>query len=150
MEINVAHPAAFRERASASSRVRTGVARRVASGYTGAFMALEIAQQELSPDTVAVSLVGKLMMGPAGEEIPGMVAELLKKGKRTIIFDLSGVTVIDSTGIGRFIASYNKIVAAGGEMRMAGATGHLFQSFHVSLLDQVFPFFPTVEEASKG
>jgi anti-sigma B factor antagonist len=113
-------------------------------------MALEIAQRELSPDTIAVSLVGKLMMGPAGEEIPGMVAEFLKRGKKIIIFDLSGVTVIDSTGIGRFIASYNKIVAAGGEMRMAGATGHLLHSFKVSLLDQVFPFYPTVEDAARG
>ena len=74
----------------------------------------------------------------------------LRKGKRTIVFDLSGVTVIDSTGIGRFIAAYNKIAAADGEMRMAGATGHLFQAFHVSLLDQVFPFYPTVDEAAQG
>jgi anti-sigma B factor antagonist len=113
-------------------------------------MALEIAQKEISPDTVAVILTGKLMMGPAGEEIPGMVDQFLKQGKRTIIFDLSGVTVIDSTGIGRFIASYNKILAAGGDMRMAGATGHLLHSFKVSLLDQVFPFYPTVEEAARG
>jgi hypothetical protein len=32
-------------------------------------------------------------------------------------------------------------------MRMAGATGHVFHTFHVSLLDQVFPFYPTVEAA---
>ena len=113
-------------------------------------MALEIVQKEIAPDTVAISLSGKLMMGPAGEEIPGMVEQLLKQGKRNIIFDLSGITVIDSTGIGRFIASYNKITAAGGEMRMAGATGHLLHSFKVSLLDQVFPFYPTVEDAVRG
>jgi anti-sigma B factor antagonist len=113
-------------------------------------MPLEISQKEVAPDTVIVTLVGKMMLGPDGEDIPAMVDRLLRAGKRTFVFDLSGVTVIDSTGIGRFIASFNKIAAAGGEMRMAGATGHLFQSFHVSLLDQVFPFFPTVEEAQKG
>src|SRR5215471_14704092 len=113
-------------------------------------MALAITQNEVAPDTVVVSLAGKLMLGPDGEEIPGMVEEFLKQGKKTIIFDLAGLTTIDSTGIGRFIASYNKIMAAGGEMRMAGATGHLFQSFHVSLLDQVFPFYPSVEEARAG
>jgi anti-sigma B factor antagonist len=94
-----------------------------------------------------VTLTGKLMLGADGEDIPNIVDGFLRQGKRTIVFDLSGVTVIDSTGIGRFIASYNKIAAAGGEMRMAGATGHLFQSFHVSLLDQVFPFFETAEQA---
>jgi anti-sigma B factor antagonist len=110
-------------------------------------MALAITQTEAAPDTVVVSLAGKLMLGPEGEEIPDMVEGFLRQGKKIIVFDLSGLTTIDSTGIGRFIASYNKIAAAGGEMRMAGATGHLFQSFHVSLLDQVFPFFPTVDEA---
>jgi anti-sigma B factor antagonist len=113
-------------------------------------MSLEISSKEVVPGTVVVTLAGKLMLGPGGEEIPQMVEDLLRDGKRTIIFDLSGVTVIDSTGIGRFIASYNKIAAVGGEMRMAGATGHLFHSFKVSLLDQVFPFYATVEEAAKG
>jgi anti-anti-sigma factor len=115
-----------------------------------ACMPLEISHSQVAPGTVVVTLAGKLMLGPVGEEIVTLVEELLRKGERTIVFDLSGVTVIDSTGIGRFIASYNKIVAAGGEMRMAGATGHLFHSFKVSLLDQVFPFFPTVEEAVRG
>jgi anti-sigma B factor antagonist len=113
-------------------------------------MPLEITNKEVAPGTVVVTLVGKLMLGADGAEIPDMVAGFLREGKKKIVFDLSGVTAIDSTGIGRFIASYNKIAAAGGEMRMAGATGHLFQSFHVSLLDQVFPFFPTVEEAAKA
>ena len=113
-------------------------------------MSLEISQKEITPSTVAVSVAGKLMLGPDGEQIVSLVENLLREGKRTIIFDLSGLSVIDSTGIGRFIASYNKIMAAGGDMRMAGATGHLFQSFHISMLDQVFPFFSNVEEAAKG
>jgi anti-sigma B factor antagonist len=113
-------------------------------------MPLEISHKEVSPDTVVVTLTGKLMLGPAGEEIVALVETQLRQGKRIFVFDLSGVTVIDSTGIGRFIASYNKIVAADGEMRMAGAGGHVFHSFKVSLLDQVFPFFPTVEDAVRG
>jgi anti-sigma B factor antagonist len=113
-------------------------------------MALAISHTEAGPDSVVVTLEGKLMLGPEGEEIPSLVDGFLRQGKKLVIFDLSGLSNIDSTGIGRFIASYNKIVAAGGEMRMAGATGHLFQSFHISLLDQVFPFYPTVEEAQAG
>lgn len=113
-------------------------------------MPLEISHREIAPSTVAVTLTGKLMLGPEGEGIVTLVDTLLSQGKRVIIFDLSGLIVIDSTGIGRFIAAYNKIVAAGGEMRMAGATGHLYQSFHVSMLDQVFPFYPTVEAAAAG
>ncbi len=47
------------------------------------------------------------------------------------------------------IAGYNRIMAAGGEMRMAGATGHILQNFRVNQLDRVFAFYPSVEEAAK-
>jgi anti-sigma B factor antagonist len=113
-------------------------------------MSLEISHKEVAPGVVLVTLAGKLMLGSDGADIPDRVDAFLREGKKIVIFDLSGVTTIDSTGIGRFIASFNKIVNAGGEMRMAGATGHLFQSFHISLLDQVFPFFDTAEDAVRG
>jgi anti-sigma B factor antagonist len=107
---------------------------------------VEIAHHEVAAGTVVVTLTGKLMLGPEGDGIVGLVEEQLAAGVRKFIFDLSGVTVIDSTGIGRFIASFNKIMAAGGEMRMV-AGGHVMQSFKVSLLDKVFSFYPSLQQA---
>jgi anti-sigma B factor antagonist len=112
-------------------------------------MPLEIKQTQVAPGVTVVSLTGKLMMGTVGEEIVTLVDGLLREGKRTIVFDLAEVTTLDSTGIGQFISSFNRIMAAGGQMRMAGASGHIFQTFHVSRLDKVFPFYATVEEAGK-
>ena len=108
---------------------------------------VEITQNEIAPGTVVIALAGKLMLGPDGDQIVGLVEELLRQGKRTVIFDLSAVAGIDSTGIGRFISSFNKIMAAGGSMRMAGATGHVLQAFKVSLLDKIFQFYPSVDAA---
>jgi anti-sigma B factor antagonist len=108
---------------------------------------VEIGHREVAPGTVVVTLAGKLMLGPEGDRIVSLVEECLGQGTRKIVFDLSAVTMIDSTGIGRFIASFNKIMAAGGDMRMAGATGHVMQSFKVSLLDKVFKFYPSVDAA---
>ncbi|HUI58360.1 MAG TPA: STAS domain-containing protein [Bryobacteraceae bacterium] len=107
----------------------------------------EISHSEVAPGTIVITLAGKLMLGPEGDQIVTLVEELLRQGKLTIIFDLAGVGGIDSTGIGRFISSFNKITAAGGQMRMAGATGHVLQAFRVSLLDKVFRFYPSVQEA---
>jgi anti-anti-sigma factor len=108
---------------------------------------IEIAHREVSAGTVVFTLTGKFMLGPEGDHVVGLVEQQLAAGTRKFIFDLSGVTVIDSTGIGRFISSFNKIMAAGGDMRMAGASGHVMQSFKVSLLDKVFTFYPTLEQA---
>lgn len=108
---------------------------------------IEISHREVAPSTVVVTLAGKLMLGPEGDPIVTLVESLIGQGTRLFIFDLAAVGAIDSTGIGRFISSFNKIMAVGGEMRMAGASGHVFQSFHVSLLDKVFRFYPNVDAA---
>jgi anti-sigma B factor antagonist len=111
---------------------------------------MEISYREVDLTTVVVTVAGRVMLGPESEQITDLVSDLLQKGKRKIIFDISGIVAIDSTGIGRFIASYNKIAAAKGEMRLAGARTYLFQVFHVSALDKIFRFYPTVEEACQA
>ena len=108
---------------------------------------MEISHSEVAPATVVVKLAGKLMIGPEGDRIVSLVEDMIGQGKRRFIFDLAAVDAIDSTGIGRFISSFIKILAVGGEMRMAGARGHVLQSFRVSLLDKVFRFYPNVDAA---
>jgi anti-anti-sigma factor len=108
---------------------------------------LEISHSDAAPGAAVITLSGKVMMGADSEPIVNLVDQFLNEGKRRIVFDISQVTRMDSTGVGRFIYSFNKISSAGGEMRMAGATGHIFNIFHVSLLDTVIPFFPTLAEA---
>jgi len=84
-------------------------------------MMMEISHKEIAPGAAVVTLAGKIMMGAESEQIVSLVDSLLAQGKRTIVFDVAGVTHIDSTGIGRFISSFNKIMAAGGEMRGSDA-----------------------------
>jgi anti-sigma B factor antagonist len=114
------------------------------------FTSMEISHNEIAPDMVVVTIAGKVMMGPESEQITRLVSDLLRKAKRTIIFNIADITRIDSTGIGRFISSYNQIAVVGGEMRMAGAPGFVFRAFQVCRLDTVFRFYPTVEEARKA
>lgn len=111
---------------------------------------MEISHNEIAPDTVVITIAGKVMLGPESEQIVTLVSELLREGKRVVIFNVEGVTGIDSTGIGRFISSYNRIATVRGEMRMTGATGYLFQAFHVTRLDTVFRFYSSLEEALKA
>jgi anti-sigma B factor antagonist len=111
---------------------------------------MEISHREAEAGAAIVTLDGKVMLGAGTERISGLVEELLRGGARTIVFDLAGVTALDSTGMGQFIASFNRIMEAGGEMRMAGAHGHVFETFRVSLLDKMFPFYASAEEAARG
>ena len=111
---------------------------------------MEISEREIAPQTAVITLTGKVMLGDESAQIETLVSQLLARGTRVVIFDIAGVTAMDSTGIGRFISSYNKIAAARGEMRIAGAVRYIFQAFHVSRLDTVFRFYPTLDEACKA
>lgn len=97
-----------------------------------------------------ITLKGKLLLGQESATLAALVPELIATGRKHLIFDLRGVTHIDSTGIGRFIDAYSRLGQAGGQMRLAAASGAVRDSFRVTRLDTVFKFYPTVESAIDG
>ncbi len=113
-------------------------------------MLLQIEHRETAGGVVVITLAGRVMLGPESQPIETLTEELLAGGYRKLVFDMSGVTHIDSTGIGRFISSFNKVMKAGGKMHMAGATGVVRDGFKVTRLDTVFKFFPDVESAAQA
>jgi anti-anti-sigma factor len=87
------------------------------------------------------------MLGPEGQQLDDCVTELLARGFRRFIFDMSGITHIDSTGIGRCIACLNKVMQAGGTLHIAAAAKQVRDGFHVTRLDRIFRFFDDVNSA---
>lgn len=113
-------------------------------------MPLGVEHQDVEGATSVITLRGKLMLGEEAAQLETLVPTLLKQGRKHLIFDLSAVTHIDSTGIGRFIDAYSRLGQIGGQLRMVGATGAVRDSFRVTRLDTIFKFYPTVEAAREG
>lgn len=111
---------------------------------------LDIQSRSLTPEIAVIALHGKLMLGKESAALQTLIPELLDAGARHLIFDLAGVTHIDSTGIGRFIDAYSRVGKGGGQMRLAGAGGAVRDAFRVTRLDTVFKFFDTVDAARQG
>lgn len=110
-------------------------------------MALLIDHREMDSSTAVISLSGKIMLGREASALETLVPELVAKGYSRLIFDMTNVSQIDSTGIGRFIQAYNQVSKVKGKLVIAAAPGHVRDSFHVTRLDTVFKFFPDVEAA---
>lgn len=108
---------------------------------------LQLEHKEVQPGIVAITISGKIMLGRESQQLEDLVAELLGRGIRKFVFEIGGVSRIDSTGIGRFISAFNKIAQAGGDLRMAGATGPLRDCFRATRLDTIFQFCPDLAEA---
>ena len=113
-------------------------------------MSLQIEHREMDSGVVVITLTGRVMLGETSTGIETLVKRLIGEGKNRIVFELGGVTHIDSTGIGRFISSLNKLRQAGGGLRMAGATGQVRDAFHVTRLDTIFNFDDDLESALKA
>lgn len=113
-------------------------------------MSLEIEHTEIDARTVVIRLSGRLMLGPDSTTLGALIPDLINRGWRNFIFDLSGVTHIDSTGIGHFIDAFNQLVKEKGTLRLVGASHSVRDAFHVTRLDSVFQFFPTVDAAQEG
>lgn len=113
-------------------------------------MPLALEHHDLRPATALITLKGRLLLGQESTELATLVPKLIESGHLNLVFDMRGLTHIDSTGIGRFIDTYSRLTKVGGRMRLAGATGAVRDSFHVTRLDTVFSFYPTVEAAVQG
>src|ERR1051325_11116761 len=92
--------------------------RAAAMRYTSSFVPLELEHREIQPSTALVTLNGKLLLGQDAAKLAALVPELIAAGHKNLVFDLQGVTHIDSTGIGRFIDAYSRLIKIGGKMRL--------------------------------
>lgn len=113
-------------------------------------MSFEFRQTSLNSQSILVSLSGRLTLGDACKQMEQAMSALIARERQTLIFDLSELKQIDSTGIGRFIDAYHRLARTGGSMRLAGAHGAVREAFRATRLDSVLPFFPSVEAARQG
>ena len=84
----------------------------------------EIQTKHLQPDIVVLEKTGRIPIGRECKQLEWAVDSLVREKRKKIIFDLTGLTHIDSTGIGIIVMSAGQMKEAGGELRVAGATGH--------------------------
>ena len=110
---------------------------------------LEIQTTHLRLDVVVLEITGRIKIGREGKQLEGAVDSLVSGERKKVIFDLTGVTHIDSTGI-RIVVSAGQVKKAGGELRLAGANGHVEQVLKMTRVDQIVGLHPTTVAAATG
>lgn len=110
-------------------------------------MFLEFHKRSVEPDLVVFELGGKIVFGPESETIQKLVQEALYRGEKKLIFDLSRVEYIDSTGLGAIVHCVSAAKSAGGALRLAATSEPVRRKLKTSKLDMILPLYPTVEAA---
>jgi anti-anti-sigma factor len=109
-------------------------------------MALTIESNHAKDGSLVVGLRGELILGPGCHQLAEYLHQQLRPGLH-LVFDVAGVSQLDSTGIGLFIDAYSRLEKGGGKMTIAGAVGPVREAFRVTRLDTVFHFTPAVADA---
>jgi anti-sigma B factor antagonist len=111
---------------------------------------LEIQTRTLEPDIVVLEIAGRITLGRECKELEWKTDNLVREQKKKVIFDLTQVTRIDSTGIGIIVMSAAQMKKAGGELRLAGAAGHIEDVLKLSSIDKLVALHPTAAAAAAG
>jgi len=105
---------------------------------------LSISEQE---GTAIIELHGSVMGGPDALQLNDKLHELGDKGIKQVILDLSGVNVINSSGLGMLIGGLTAMRNMGGDLKIVNASPKVETLITVAKLKSVFPNYSSVEEA---
>jgi anti-anti-sigma factor len=111
---------------------------------------LDIQRRLIEPDTVVVEIVGRIVAGPECQQIEWLISDLLSQDEKKIVLDISGVSRIDSTGVGIIVMCFGKMKKAGGDLRVAGARGVVEDVLKMTKVDSIISLYPTTAAAVAG
>jgi anti-sigma B factor antagonist len=88
----------------------------------------------------------KAVLRPSGEtivaatvpELRSKMRSVVEEGVRDLVLDLSGVRMVDSSGIGLLISAYNSLRKVGGQLAVIHASADLLELFQSMRMHQHF------------
>jgi anti-sigma B factor antagonist len=97
-----------------------------------------------------ISLQGKITIGAGDTQLREVITNAVNEGKNKILLDLSGVTTIDSSGIGELVGSFTTVTNRGGKLKLLHLPAKLNELLHVTQLITVFEVYENEQEAIKS
>jgi anti-sigma B factor antagonist len=98
-------------------------------------------------DVVIVDLKGKLTAGLGDQILRDTVDELLAESWRKILLNLSGVTFLDSAGLGELVAGLKTARNLGADLKVVKASERVRETLSITRLLPVFEVFEDEDEA---
>ena len=112
-------------------------------------MPLEVQTRQTEGGVTVVAPTGRLDVAGA-PALKDAFSDLSENGSPKVVIDMEGVSFVDSTGLGSVIAALKQIRGRQGELRLAAPNQQVRVVLELTTLDQVFPYYATLEEALTG
>ncbi|HEV1993845.1 MAG TPA: STAS domain-containing protein [Candidatus Acidoferrum sp.] len=112
-------------------------------------MILKIQEKRAEPAIVILEMAGRICLGRDCMDVEWRMDDLLKRGEKKVIFDLTGIEFVDSTGVGILITCYGRLKKSGGELRLVGVQAKVQELLSMTQVDKVIAAFPTIAAAAE-
>jgi anti-sigma B factor antagonist len=99
-----------------------------------------------SGDVVIVDLQGKLTVGLGDQILRETLDELLAENWKKILLNLSGVSFMDSAGVGELVSGLRTAKRLGSSLRLLSVTARVHSTLFISKLLPIFEIYE--DEAS--
>jgi anti-anti-sigma factor len=109
----------------------------------------ETKTRRLEPDLTVVEISGRLNLGNSLLSLETSLQRLIQEGARKLVIDLTGLSYIDSAGIGVLAACSGQMEQSGGKVRIAGAHGLVAKTLALVHLDRIAPLDADLETARR-
>jgi len=107
-------------------------------------MILDVAINQIAPDTAVVTLTGALTLGTSLMTADTKLQTLIKTGVTKVALDLSGVPYMDSAGLGAIVHAYGLAMEMQGTMRLCNISDKVASLLKMTRMDSFLPIDPDV------
>jgi anti-sigma B factor antagonist len=108
-------------------------------------VALSIASREVDGVTV-LDLNGRITLGEGSVQLRDAIRDLIGKGQKNILLNLSEVNYIDSSGLGELVSAYTTARNQGAALKLLGLSKKVNDLLQLTKLYTVFDIYD--DEAS--
>ncbi len=113
-------------------------------------MAFHFEFRQVEPDVTVAVLSGMLNLGSRVAEFEQAIKQRIWDGSRKMVFDMTGLTYIDSAGLGMVATSAGNMSKAGGKVVVVSPGGKITQMFEITRLNRIISIFTDVVESCES
>ena len=103
-------------------------------------------EERIAGELVILDATGTLTSGQGDRLFNERMHSLARRGYTKVVLNLSGVTHVDSTGIGELVANYTMLKRAGGTLALLNPTRRVHELLAMTRLLNVFDTYASEAE----
>jgi anti-sigma B factor antagonist len=112
-------------------------------------MSAKVSTRQVDGVTI-VDVSGTITLGEGASAVRDTLRDLISKGDKKILLNLSDVSYIDSSGIGELVAAYTSAANHGGTLKLLGLTKRVEDILQITKLYTVFDIHEDEAHALKS